>query len=287
MKKIFITGGGGMLASEIESFYAAKGHEITAPGHKELDVLDRLAMEKALSAIKPDYVFHTAALHVNACEDDPQLAAKLNTEASQDLAQICQNIGAALIYISSCGFFGDEKRFYSEADPVVLKTVYARSKYEGEVLARQACQNTYAIRPGWLFGGSIKHKKNFVYQRYLEARKKPVIQSAGDKFGSPTYTQDLIIKIDQILEAGRPGLYHVTNGGGCSRAEYVQKIVNSCQLSNRVEPVDSSHFPRKANVPDCEMLHNANLRSLGLDPMPFWEEAIERYSQTMLKEIGN
>lgn len=276
-----------MLASEIERFYAGKGDQVQAPRHKELDVMDHAAVERALTGARPELVFHTAALHVNACEDDPQLAHKLNTEASRNLGRICQSIDAILIYISSCGFFGDEKKFYSETDPVVLKTVYARSKYEGEVQARQACRQTYAIRPGWLFGGSIKHQKNFVYQRYLEAKAKPVIQSAGDKFGSPTYTQDLIVKIDEILTAGRPDLYHVTNTGGCSRAEYVQKIVASCRLKNKVEPVDSSHFPRKANVPDCEMLNNANLIALGLRPMPAWEDAIERYSRIMLKEIEN
>ena len=286
MTRIFITGGGGMLASEIEAYYSNKGATINAPKHAELDVMDHQAVEQALTAAKPQYVFHTAALHVNDCEDNPPLAARMNIEASQNLAMICQKLGAALIYISSCGFFGDEKRFYSETDPVVLKTVYARSKYEGEVLALKECQKTYAIRPGWLFGGSIKHKKNFVYQRFLEAQKKPLIQSAGDKFGSPTYTQDLIIKIDQILNAGKPGLYHVTNKGGCSRAEYVQKIIKSCGLNNKVESVDSSHFPRKANVPDCEMLENAQLRSVGLEPMPDWAEAIERYSRAMLKEIG-
>ncbi len=154
------------------------------------------------------------------------------------------------------------------------------------MLAVKNCADTYAIRPGWLFGGSIKHKKNFVYQRYLEAIKTPVLKSAGDKYGAPTLVDDLTSKIDEILNVGIPGLYHVTNSGGCSRAEYVKKIVHSCGLDTKVEAIDSSAFPRKANVPSCEMLHNWNLKYLGLKPMPAWEEAIERYSKTMLKEIN-
>lgn len=285
-RKILITGGGGMLASAIEDFYRKTEVEILAPTHLELNVLDRVEVINAVSAFKPDYIFHTAALHVNACEDDPEMAFKLNAWASGNLARICQKIGARLIYISSCGYFGDEIKYYSEYDPVVLKTLYARSKYQGEVLAMNECENTFAIRPGLLFGGSIKQPKNFAYQRYLEALKKPVLQSAGDKYGSPTYVGDLVIKIDDLLQADFPGLYHVSNNGGCSRAEYVKRIVDSCGLDVSVEEVDSTHFPRKAKVPDCEMLNNWNLKFLGISLLPSWEEAVERYCKLMLEEIG-
>lgn len=284
-RKIFITGGGGMLATELESYYSKAGAELLAPSHQELNVLDRKAVAEAIRSFKPDLVFHTAVLHVDACEEDPELAFKLNAWASGNLSRACRESGAGFVYISSCGYFGDEKKFYSEYDPVTLKTVYARSKHAGETLALRENEKTFAVRPGWLFGGSVKHKKNFVYQRYLEAQKSPVIRTAGDKFGSPTYTGDLVKKIGEILETGIPGIYHVSNGGGCSRAEYVKKIVESTGLKTAVEPVDSSHFPRKANVPSCEMMHNWNIKFTGLSPMPSWEEAIERYVKLMAAEL--
>lgn len=286
MKKVLITGGKGMLATALESYYRANGAEVKAPTHAELDVMDRKAVADALAAFKPDYVFHTACLHVDASENDPELAYKLNSWASAKLARACAKQKAELIYISSCGYFGDEVKPYSEYDPVVLKTVYARSKYEGEVLALRENPRTYAIRPGWLFGGSVKHKKNFVYQRYLEAQKAPVLKSAGDKFGTPTLVEDLVPKIDEIIKTGETGLYHVTNSGGGSRADYVRQIVNSCGLKTTVEAVDSSAFPRRANVPNCEILHNWNLKYLGLAPLPAWEEAIDRYVRVMFKELG-
>jgi len=285
-KKILITGGRGMLATAIEEFYRKKEMDVFAPTYLELDVLDRIKIIDTISAFKPDYVFHTAALHVNDCEDDPEMAFKLNSWATQNLARACQNIGSRFIYISSCGYFGDEIKYYSEYDPVVLKTVYARSKYQGEVLAMKECEKTFAIRPGLLFGGSISQPKNFAYQRYLEAIKKPILHSAKDKYGSPTYVVDLAGKINDILQADVPGLYHVSNSGSCSRADYVKKIVESCGLTVKVEPVDSSFFPRKANVPDCEMLNNWNLKFLGIPQLPSWEEAIERYCSIMLKEIA-
>ncbi len=276
-----------MLASVIEEYYDKKGCRVLAPAHRELDALDQAALKQAIVNFKPAFVFHTAALHVDACEENPELAFKLNSWASGNLARICSEFDAALVYISSCGYFADEIKYYSEYDPVLLKTVYARSKYQGEALALQECKNTFAIRPGWLFGGSIRHKKNFVFQRYQEALKSPEIKSARDRFGCPTLVDDLVKKIDEILESGLPGIYHATNGGGCSRAEYVRKIIKSCRLKSEVLPVDSSNFPRKADVPASELLHNWNLKFLGLNPLPNWEGAVERYAKAMLKEIGH
>ena len=284
-RKILITGGGGMLATQIENFHRKLNCNVLAPNHSQLDVLNRIALKETIESFRPDYVFHTAALHVEACEENPELAFKLNSWATGNLARLCQKFNAILIYISSCGYFGDEKKYYSEYDLVVLKTVYARSKFQGEVLALKECSKTFAIRPGWLFGGSIRHKKNFVYQRYLDAQRHPILKSANDKFGCPTFVNDLVSKIDEILNIGIPGLYHVTNSGGCSRFEYIKKIVDCCGLKTEVKPVNSSSFPRKANVPDCELLNNLNIKFIGLPPMPTWEEAIERYIKIMMKEI--
>lgn len=283
-RKIFITGGKGMLASAIESYYTSAGHAVTAPTHADLDILDRSAVADIFESLCPDIVFHTAAMHVDACENDPQSAFKVNSWASGNIAAACDRSGAVLVYISSCGYFGDEKKYYSEYDPVVLKTVYARSKFQGEMLSREACKKTFLIRPGWLFGGSIEHKKNFVYQRYQEALQKPVVQSAADKFGCPTFVDDLVETMDRIIRGGQFGLYHVTNTGGCSRAEYVKKIIECCKLKTVVYPVDSSAFPRKANVPSCELLHNWNLAYAGIPPMPPWDDAVSRYIKTMLRE---
>jgi len=141
------------------------------------------------------------------------------------------------------------------------------------------------IRPGWLFGGTPSHQRNFVYQRYLEAKRSSVIRSANDKFGSPTHTESLAEKLLEIVESEEYGLYHVTNSGSASRYEYVKCIVETFGLKTTVEPVDSSSFPRTAPVPNCEMLENLNLKFLGLEPLGPWQEAVNKYV-AMLKRFG-
>jgi dTDP-4-dehydrorhamnose reductase len=280
--KILITGGQGMLATEIGRAYScAPGHDVQSPGRQDLDVTDAEAVRHSLKGARPSVVVHTAAMHVDACEEDPEGAYRLNAWATRVLARACEEQGCVFVYISTCGLFGDEVRAYNEYDEPVLKTVYAKSKYAGEIAVRETCRRHFVVRPGWLFGGDRDHSKNFVARRYDEARQSTVMRSAMDKHGSPTYTADLAERIRAVVHSGDYGTYHLANEGGATRQEYVAQIVQSFGLDTPVEGVDSSHYPRRADVPDCEILTSYNTRSIGLDLLPAWQEAVDRYVRSL------
>ena len=281
--KVLITGSQGMLASDLARVWSAAGHQVTGMSHAELDITNADQVTSAMEQISPDLLVNTPGIGVDTCELEPEKGFQIHTWAGATVARECEKTGASLVYISTCGVFGDEVKNYSEYDPVVLKTQYARSKYLGEQAAMAACPRTFVIRPGWLFGGSPEHQRNFVYQRYLEAKKSPVLRSANDKFGSPTATAELAEKIMSLVATEVYGLYHITNSGRASRYDYVKAIVDAFGLSTTVEPVDSSAYPRPAPVPDCESLDNVNLRFLGLSPMSSWQEAVQRYVAELSK----
>ena len=279
-----VTGGEGMLATDLARVAEARGFEVISLSHGQLDVTRPGEIKNALEGHKAGYVVHTVGLAVDFCETNRQEADRVHAWATGCIARHCQRLGATLVHVSTCGLFGDEIRFYSEYDPVRLKTQYARSKYLAELAAAQHCERTYNVRPGWMFGGTPSHRKNFVFRRYEEARSQPVIRSAGDKFGSPTFTVDLAEKIVELLGTEQYGVYHITNEGGASRFEYVKCIVEAFALSTPVEMVDSTFFPRPAPAPSSEMLENLNLRFLGLQPLAPWQEAVRRYVSALQKE---
>lgn len=276
-RTMLVTGSRGMLATDLAEVAARRGYEVIGLSHGQLDITQADAVRETLTSLRPDVVVNTPGLAVDVCEESPERGYRTHTWAPMQMAGACQRLGATMVYVSTCGLFGDEVRAYSEYDAVVLKTHYARSKYLGEEAVRQACDRALIIRPGWLFGGSPSHRRNFVYQRYLEAKDKPVLRSAGDKFGSPTYTADVAERLIELLEAQRYGIYHVANEGGGSRYDYVKCIVEAFGLSTVVEKVDSSQFPRLAPVPDSEMLTSLNLRFAGIAPLEPWQEAIRRF----------
>jgi len=58
--RIFLTGGAGMVGTNIREHAAAAGHEFFAPDIAELDLSDYGAVEAYLRRVKPDFVIHAA-----------------------------------------------------------------------------------------------------------------------------------------------------------------------------------------------------------------------------------
>ena len=274
-----------MLAFDLSRSAEKAGYEVLLASRTNLDITNRAEVHQFIESEKPNVVINTPGLSVDACEVDPEKGLRLHAWASSNVATQCERINATYVYISTCGLFGDEIKFYSEYDDVQLKTEYSRSKYKGEEMALRQCSRTFVIRPGWLFGGTPQHQRNFVCQRYYEALDKDKLSSASDKFGSPTCTVDLADKLLEILESEEYGTYHISNSGSASRYEYVKFIVDAFGLRTPVEPVDSSFYPRAAPVPNCEMISNLNVKFLGLNPMSCWSDALLRYVDSVRKII--
>ena len=275
-----------MLSTDfIKTAVADSGVEVFGMNRDQMDICDTASVRKAFQDIKPDWVLHAAALtDVDYCEEHPEEAFRVNSEGTRNVAIHGESVGAVMVYISTCGLFGDIIKAYVETDPVELKTQYAKSKYTGEISVMENCSEYYIIRPGWLFGGSLRHQNNFVYQRYLEARNKSEVNSVINRYGSPTYTKHLSEKILQLLKSNLFGLYHITNSGYANSYQYVRKIIETWQLPTEVIAVDSKIFSREAPVPDCEMLKNQHLQEKGFELLPHWHEAIEQYISELMKE---
>ena len=281
-RRILVTGGRGMLAQRLKAVLEPLGRECLLLGRDELDVTAPETVSRALEAHRPGAVVNTAAMLVEDCEKDPRRAMGVNAWGVRNLALECARTGAALVQISTSGLFGDEVMPYHEYSPVVCKTWYARSKYEGENYAR-LCEKHLVVRLGWLYGGSLDGRKDFVSARIDEARGKVVVESTGDKFGSPTNACDAALAIHRLLDARAWGLYHLSNPGGCSRAQYTEAILQAAGMDTRVEPIDSSGFPRLADVPDCEILESWNLEYAGIEPLPYWRDSLEAFVAALKK----
>lgn len=288
--KFLVTGSNGLLGSDF-CLYLSKDplYSVIPTTRQNMDITDYKCVFDFILDSKPDLVIHTAAeTNVDLCEKNPDHAFLVNTLSTKFIAIACEKLKIPLVFISTCGLFdGKKDSGYNEYDLPKPLTIYARSKYEAEKEIRLICTHHYIVRIGWLFGGNINHKKNFIAKRWLESKKNNNILSANDKFGSPTYSMDVARKIMEIMESGIYGTYHVANKGRCSRYEYVSAILKLLHSDAEVHPVDSTHFPRTAPVPDSEVIENYNLKLMDKDDMKFWYEALEEYiSQRFLQEIG-
>ena len=74
-RSILITGGAGMLATDLAAFLSAqKDYNVVLLSHDSLDVVQRHDVDAAMTTYHPDCVINTAVCHVEESEESPQAA---------------------------------------------------------------------------------------------------------------------------------------------------------------------------------------------------------------------
>lgn len=283
--KAVVTGASGILGTDIVKVLKKHGWEVLEFTSKTI-VLDDIAnVRNKILPFQPDVIIHSAAMtNVDLCEDDREAAIRINVLGTHNISLVAAQLQAKVVYISSCGVYGNGKMGpYNELDATNPLNYHHYTKLIGEQRITDHNHRYLILRTGWLFGGDKEQRKNFVEARRREATTAPVMRSAGDKFGSPTYTVDLAQQLVVLLNADVFGLFNAVNSGQASRFDYVSEIVQQLGLNTPVEMVDSNSFPRRARMPDNEVLDNMELRLRGLDTMPSWKTSLGLYIKDTYK----
>lgn len=274
--KIFLTGANGQLGRELQK--RLTGTDFMATDLPEMDITDVETVSAMIGDYKPDVVIHCAAYtQVDAAEEKMDLAWRINVIGAQNVAMACRSVNASMVYISTDYVFdGKLGRFYTEFDAVNPLGVYGKSKYAGEVLARQANERLYVLRTAWLYGEG----PNFVRTMLKLGQERDELQVVNDQYGCPTSTVDLAEAVLRIIGTGRYGTYHVVGSGVTTWHGFARKVFElSGNTRVRVMPVTTEQFVRPALRPAYSPLDTRLLRlALGWSPRP-WEEALTEYLQ--------
>jgi dTDP-4-dehydrorhamnose reductase len=280
--KAFLTGASGILGSDIKAALERENWEVLGFNSKEIDITNHSDVKHKVNSFKPDVIIHSAAMtNVDLCEDDNKAAILANVIGTHNLSLAATANDTTIVYISSCGVYGNGKTDrHTELDATNPVNYHHYTKLLGEERVKEHSKRFLIVRPGWLFGGTKSHKKNFVEARRKEATQNPALKSAVDKFGCPTYTADLARQLVTLLNEEVFGTFNIVNEGTASRFDYVSEIVKALNLNNTMAPVNSNEFPRKANMPDNETLENMHLSLRGLNGMRHWKDALQEYITT-------
>ncbi|QTN30086.1 NAD(P)-dependent oxidoreductase [Rhodoferax sp. AJA081-3] len=289
MKKIYISGCGGMLG---EAFYEVFGAgnllkctdiDVNAPWLTYLDIRDLDAYRKDVADFSPDYLFHLGACtDMEYCERNPENAWRTNAMAAENAAYIANELGIPLLYIGTAGIFDGHKQLFDDWDTPNPLSCYARSKYAGELFVREHVRQHLVCRGGWMMGGGPAKDKKFVQKIMRQlAQGKKELSIVNDKFGSPTYTHDFAHNVKVLLETEYWGVYNMACDGLTSRVEVARAILELRGLQDRVaiSEVPSSHFREEyfAERPPSECLVNAKLKLRQLNTMRHWKVALKAY----------
>ncbi|MBR0260981.1 MAG: dTDP-4-dehydrorhamnose reductase [Selenomonadaceae bacterium] len=273
---VLITGILGQLGYDLSKELTKRGVEFIAPSLEELELTTEAGAKNFILEKKPETVVHCAAYTaVDKAESESELALTVNGFGTRWVAEACREIGAKMIYISTDYVFGgDGHTPYEINDEKKPVNVYGRSKLLGEDAVSMILEKYFIVRTSWVFG---INGHNFIKTMLRLAETKNKINVVNDQIGSPTYTADLAKLLADMAATEKFGIYHATNEGFCSWAEFAREIFKQAGLDVEVDGIPTIEYPTPARRPFNSRLSKKSLDEAGFNRLPTWQDAIARY----------
>ena len=280
--KVLVTGVGGQLGYDVMKVLKERNIDCIGADLKEFDITDFAAAHRFITAYGPDAVIHCSAYTaVDRAEDEPELCHRVNVLGTENIAKICKEIDAKMIYISTDYVFPGTGEDYYEADAIKgPQNVYGQTKLEGELAVKDILNKYFIVRISWVFG---INGNNFIKTMLKLGKERNELNIVADQIGSPTYTADLAPLLCDMIATDKYGTYHATNEGLCSWAEFAEEIFKQAGLSCKVNHIKTEEYPTRAVRPKNSRMSKKSIEAVGLTRLPAWQNAVARY----LEEMGS
>ncbi|HEY6218366.1 MAG TPA: dTDP-4-dehydrorhamnose reductase [Pyrinomonadaceae bacterium] len=276
--KILITGAAGLVGRAVVEHCSTSGDEVLAYDHRRLDIGDTPAVLAVIGDQRPDAIINCAAwTDVDGCESDAQKAERVNSFGPENLARAARDTNAVLITISTDYVFdGAKEGFYTQRDQPSPISVYGKYKLEGERRAQEAHARTIVVRSGYIFGPG---GKNFLSNVVSRAERGETLKTIADYWGTPTYGDDLAVRLRELAVRDLPGIYHVVNSGdGASFETFSHEALRLAGLDDaHLEVVQGDSLGRPAPRPHNSRLKCLLSEAIGLAPLRPWQAALEHF----------
>lgn len=274
--KVLVTGSNGQLGYDVVKELQKQNIECCGATRQDFDIVDFEATENFIKNYMPDAVIHCAAYTaVDKAEDEQGLCYLVNASATENIAEICKKINAKMLYISTDYVFdGTKDGFYEVDDKPNPINVYGKTKLLGEQAVQKTLDKYFIVRISWVFG---EHGNNFVKTMLRLGKERKEINVVADQYGSPTYTADLAPLLIEMIQTEKYGVYHATNKGVCTWAEFAEEIFKIAGIDVKVNHITIAEYPTRAKRPLNSRLSKEKIINNKFIIIRAWEKALREF----------
>lgn len=287
----FVSGSRGQLGSALLSHLARAHEDVAGADIDDFDAADPVPVRQRLAALPRPLVWVNAAgfTQVDRCEREPELARRANAEVPAVLARACAEAGARLVHVSTDYVFsGDARRPYREDDPTGPRSVYGRTKLDGDLAVLAASDEFLIVRTSWVFGNG----RNFIAAVLDQAaarragRASGPLRVVGDQTGRPTYAVDLATAIIELVAVRASGVVHVANQGITTWWDLARHALDEAGYADiAIDRIRTADLSTDAVRPAWSVLDTARAEALGVK-MRSWQEAVTAYLRSDHSPLG-
>jgi dTDP-4-dehydrorhamnose reductase len=261
MARILITGASGLLGTNLAQ-ETMNAHDITAVDRGKLvnapfkilngDLLNPGILDLALDSAQPEWLINCAALaDLEACEESPGFARRLNIDLPAQMAKACKERGVSFVHISTDAVFDGEKDgFYTEEDVPNPLGVYSRTKLAGERAVLSENPSAIVARVNF-YGWSLSGRRSLAEFFYNNLSNNKSMSGFTDVKFCPMLVNDTARTLIKMLQKNLSGLYHVVGPQAMSKYQFGVEIARRFTLKeSEISPksiLSSGLSARRAN----------------------------------------
>jgi GDP-4-dehydro-6-deoxy-D-mannose reductase len=310
--RVLITGASGFAGGYLAQACAAGGDEVVgisrrglvpagAGSGRSVDLLDGAAVRAVVRDLRPEVVYHLAALSsVGLSWEEPARTVQDNVATAVGMLEAVrlEAPDARIVWVSSCEVYGAPERLpVDELAPVKPANPYAVSKTAGDLLA-----GVYADSHGLdlVRARPFNHAgpgqlpifivsslaRQAAEGRLAGADPIRIVTGNPDTRRDFTDVRDVARAYRLLAEQGEPGIYNVSSGRSVSAADHVQ-LISELLAPARVEHSIDPTRVRAHEVMDLRGAHDRLTAATGwvpeiplkqtiTDAIDWWEQELSR-----------
>jgi len=189
------------------------------------DVLTEIVRE-----LSPHVIVNASAVEAREqVATDPAETRRCHVVDAERAARLALLVGATLVHVSTdLVFEGASGAAQSEQAPPAPRGILARAMAEGEDKVRETDPGALLVRTGCLFG---VRDTGFAWSLLARLAEGKSVHVGWEKMGAPVLAADVARVIEDLVERGRTGTYHVTSGEITCWAEVARFAVSALGAS--------------------------------------------------------
>ena len=289
--KLLLLGSNGQLGWELQRSLSPLG-KIFSCNRNTVDFNDLDKLKSVVRKYRPDVIVNAAAYtNVDKSESDAENAFRVNFEAVNLLANEAAVLNSWLIHYSTDYIFdGIKNGSYKEEDQTNPKSVYGKSKLQGELAIIDSKCKYLIFRTSWLYS---TYGRNFVNTVLRIAKERSELKVVCDQIGTPT-SAELVADVsslclsrivqDDLSSKDISGVYHLTSTGKTSWYNFAKYVIIETKKLGGVlltEPkniiaINTSEYPLPAERPANSILNSQKLCKTFNLYLPSWKIHADR-----------
>lgn len=278
--KVLVTGVKGQLGFDMMKELKKRNIECIGADIEEFDITDAQKTRDFITSCNPDAVVHCSAYTaVDKAEENIEVCRAVNITGPENIAKVCKDLGCKMVYLSTDYVFpGVGDCYYETDDATGPLGQYGITKLGGENAVKENLERYFIVRISWVFG---INGNNFVKTMLKAGKERDEVSVVDDQIGSPTYTADLSALLCDMLVTDKYGVYHATNEGICSWADFTEEIFRLAGYKTKVKRVTTEEYGAKAPRPKNSRMSKKSLDDAGFKRLPDWKDALKRYFEEL------